>query len=250
VGKADLHVHTSLGDGMAEIPALLDYVQEHTDLSVLAVTEHDDLRPAMQARERWAQADYRFELLVGCEVTTLEGHILALYVEAPVPSLQPIAPTLETIHRLGGLAIAPHPLSWLTRSVGRRTFERLLREGNDGVYFDGIETASGSPAARVSQRRARELNAAALHVADVGGSDAHFLEAIGCAHTLFEGKTAEELRTAILARATTTGEAPYPSLRTLGLRNVAHQQWRGIMATPRKMGWGPTIRSFFRRVRV
>jgi hypothetical protein len=84
----------------------------------------------------------------------------------------------------------------------------------------------------------------------VGGSDAHFLEAIGCAHTLFEGRTAAELRTAILARATTTGEAPYPSLRTLGLRNVAHQQWRGIMATPRKMGWGPTIRSFFRRVRV
>jgi hypothetical protein len=30
----------------------------------------------------------------------------------------------------------------------------------------------------------------------------------------------------------------------LGYRNVAVQQWRGMMATPRNMGWLPTIRSF------
>jgi hypothetical protein len=30
----------------------------------------------------------------------------------------------------------------------------------------------------------------------------------------------------------------------LGYRNVALQQWRGMMATPRNMGWVPTIRSF------
>ena len=28
------------------------------------------------------------------------------------------------------------------------------------------------------------------------------------------------------------------------LRNIALQSWRGMMATPRNMGWGPTIRSF------
>jgi hypothetical protein len=26
-----------------------------------------------------------------------------------------------------------------------------------------------------------------------------------------------------------------------------HQQWRGMMATPRQMGWLPTIGSFVRR---
>ena len=30
----------------------------------------------------------------------------------------------------------------------------------------------------------------------------------------------------------------------LGYRNIALQQWRGMMATPRNMGWLPTIRSF------
>ncbi len=44
MGKADLHLHTALGDGMAEIPELLTYVEEETDLSLIAITEHDDLR--------------------------------------------------------------------------------------------------------------------------------------------------------------------------------------------------------------
>ena len=38
MGTADLHVHTALGDGMAEIPELLAYVEEHTDLSLIAIT--------------------------------------------------------------------------------------------------------------------------------------------------------------------------------------------------------------------
>ena len=46
VGTADLHIHTAQGDGMAEIPELLSYVDEETDLSVIAITDHDDLPPA------------------------------------------------------------------------------------------------------------------------------------------------------------------------------------------------------------
>ena len=45
MGKGDLHIHTARGDGMADLPELLDYVQEKTDLTVIAVTEHDDVRP-------------------------------------------------------------------------------------------------------------------------------------------------------------------------------------------------------------
>jgi hypothetical protein len=41
----------------------------------------------------------------------------------------------------------------------------------------------------------------------------------------------------------------HPSLLQLGLGPVIRQQWRGILATPRQMGWLPTISSFFRRVR-
>ena len=246
VGTADLHVHTSLGDGMADIPELLTHVEEHTDLSVVAVTEHDDVRPALLAREAWARGRYRFEVVVGAELTTIEGHLLALYIEEPVASLQRLLPTLEAVHKQGGLCVIPHPMSWLTRSLSERTIERIRADGRDGVHFDGMETAS-SPAARVSIAKARRLNGERWHLAEVGGSDAHFLQAVGVCRTVFDGSTAEELRRAILARETTAVAGAYPSMRQIGLLTVARQQARGFMATPRAMGWLPTIGSFIKR---
>lgn len=246
VGKADLHLHTALGDGMAEIPELLTYVEEHTDLSVIAITEHDSLRPALLARDVLARASYRFEVVPGTEVTTIEGHLLALFIEEPVPSLQRLMPTLAAVHRQGGLCVIPHPMSWLTRSIGRRMIDRVQREGGDGVYFDGIETAS-SPAGRLTGSKVRRLNRERYHLAEVGGSDGHFLQSIGASYTVFEGSTAEDLRRAIVERTTSAVELPYPSVRQIGLGRYARQQWRGFMVTPRQMGWLPTITSFVKR---
>jgi predicted metal-dependent phosphoesterase TrpH len=244
VGKADLHIHTRYGDGMATVPELLRYVEAATDLDVIAVTEHDTLRAAEEARELHARGSFRFELVVGEEVTTLDGHLLALFIDAPVPSFQRMEPTLEAIHRQGGLAIVPHPLSFLTRSANARVLERIASSGHDGVHFDGIEEYNLSPAGRVTSARARRLNHERLHLASVGSSDAHFLASIGCAYTRFEGHTAAELRAAIEAKTTEGAAGVAPRMRELGYRNIAVQSWRGMMATPRNMGWAPTIRSF------
>ncbi len=248
MGTADLHIHTALGDGMAEIPDLLSYVEEETDLSVIAITEHDELRASELAHEAWARGNFRFEVVLGEEVTTLEGHVLALFIQEPIEGLKPLAPTLESIHRQGGLAVIPHPMSWLTRSVGERTIGRVLDEDVAGVSFDGIEK-SASPAARVTSKKAHRLNEERYRLAEVGGSDAHFLQAIGTSHTLFPGATAADLRSAIEARETRAVTGEHPSIRQLGLGPVIRQQWRGLLATPRRMGWLPTISSFFRRVR-
>jgi predicted metal-dependent phosphoesterase TrpH len=247
LGKADLHIHTARGDGMADLPELLDHVQENTDLTVIAITEHDDLRPGLEAREMCARGRYRFQVVAGAEVTTLEGHLLALYLEEPVESLRPLAETLEAVHRQGGLCIVPHPMSWLTRSVGQRVIERILRETRDGVYFDGIEVANLSAGARVGVEKARRLNEQRYHLAAVGGSDAHFLAAVGSAYTVFEGQGAEDLRRAILARTTQGVNGRHPGLTEIGLGQVARQQVRGFLVTPRKMGWRRTVVSFVRR---
>ncbi len=248
MGTADLHIHTSYGDGMTDVAQVLDYVEHRTSLSVIAITEHDRLDAALEARERWVQGQYRFDLIVGEEVTTIEGHLIALFIEEPVPSLRPLREVLALVHRQGGLCVIAHPMSWLTRSIGQRVIERILQENNDGVYFDGIETVNMGPAGRVSMRKAQRLNGARYRFADIGGSDAHFLQAIGSAHTEFPGESATDLRRAIEERTTKAIAGRHPSIRELGLRNVAIQQWRGLMATPRAQGWGPTIRSFVKRV--
>jgi len=243
VGKADLHIHTRYGDGMATVPELLEYVERRGDLDVIAVTEHDTLRAADEARELRARKRYRFDLICGEEVTTLDGHLLALFIDEPVESFRRMEPTLEAIHRQGGLAIVPHPLSWLTRSVKERVLRRVAANGNDGVYFDAIEEYNMSPAGRVTSAKARVLNRE-LGLTAVGASDAHFLASIGCAYTVFDGSTAADLRRAIEAHATRGEPGRAPRASELGYRNIMLQSWRGMTATPRNMGWFPTIRSF------
>jgi predicted metal-dependent phosphoesterase TrpH len=248
MGKADLHLHTSLSDALCDIPELLDHIEARTTLDVVGVTDHDDLRGAWQARERWAQGRYRFEVIPGMEVTTVEGHLLALFIESPVASLRPLEETLAAIHKQGGLAVVPHPFTWLTRSLGLRHLRRVLANGNDGVHVDGIEVTNQTPAGRLGTRQAVCYNRDEFHLPEAGGSDAHFLSVVGTAHTEFKGRTADDLRNSLAAGTTRGVSGRHPSLREIGLRQVARQTYRGLMATPRAMGWGPTARSFVRRI--
>jgi hypothetical protein len=249
VGKADLHIHSACGDGMATAAEIIEYVDEKTDLSVIAVTDHDDLAGGLMAREHWARGRFRVEVVAGVELTTLEGHLLALFMEEPVPSLKPLAPTLEAVHRQGGLCVIPHPMNWLTRSIGEKTIEKVMRERGSGLYFDAIQLAGKGPGASVGMGNARRLNRERYHLPEVGGSDAHFLPAVGSAYALFEGESAEELRRSILMGTTSAADGRYPSLSEIGYRRFLLQQWRGFTVTPRKSGWIPTILSFFKRMR-
>ena len=55
-GRADLQVHTDHGDGMEDPRAIFERVELRGDLDVIAVTDHDDVRGALRAREIHAQA--------------------------------------------------------------------------------------------------------------------------------------------------------------------------------------------------
>ncbi len=245
-GQADLQVHTAYGDGMADARELFQFIDQFTDLDVVAVTDHDDIGGALLAREVHAQGDYRFELVTGIEVTTRSGHLLALWVDEPVPSLRPIDETIATIHGLGGLAVIPHPLSPLTRSIGERTLDRLLRHASELERPDGVEVSNSSMAGRATGRKALRLNRERWRLAETGGSDAHFPEAAGTATTLFPGSTAEDCRRAILAGTTSGTMRPAPSLRSIGVRRLLHQQVRGLSVTPKKV-LGPPLQRLARR---
>jgi predicted metal-dependent phosphoesterase TrpH len=231
-GRADLHIHTSEGDGMASIEEILDLVEASAELDLIAITEHDDLRPALRARDRWARGNYSFEVVPGVELTTRSGHVIALFVEQPIRSFLTTDRTIAAIHQAGGIALVPHPLSWLTRSVGARVMTRLLLEPETAP--DALEV-SPSPAARLTARRADHLNVTAWHLPRYGGSDAHFPEFIGAAVTTFPGTSSGDLRAAIAAGRTQGELVRSVSAGSLGLRRIVRQQWRGLSVTPRKI---------------
>src|SRR5215212_9521125 len=79
IGKADLHMHTSLGDGLASVEQIFEFVENYTDLDIIAITDHDDIRGAMQALELAEKRKWRFKVVPGNEITTRQGHLLALF---------------------------------------------------------------------------------------------------------------------------------------------------------------------------
>ncbi len=233
MGKADLHIHTRVSDGMASVSQVLEYIEHRTDLDAVAITDHEDISGGLEARDLAGRRGYRFEVIPGAEITTLQGHVLALFLERTPPSFRGIDSTLETIHREGGIAIAPHPLSWLTRSISKRTFDRL--QLGDGQRFDAIELANPSPAALRTRERAALLNEERWRLPVTGGSDGHHLPHLGTGWTEYEGTTAEHLRAAIVSGTTQALMRPYPSLREVGIVRIAAGLAWGYSATPRKM---------------
>jgi hypothetical protein len=159
--------------------------------------------------------------------------------------LRRVEETIEAVHAQGGVCFVPHPMSWLTRSIGPGTFERLWSV-EAGPRFDAIDLASGSPAARVSAGKARRLNDQRYGLPVIGASDAHYVAAIGAGRTVFDGSSAADLRRAF-AEGTVTGETrPYPGIRRAGLRTLA-LPLVGLRATPRQLGWRRTAWSFVAR---
>lgn len=205
-GRADVHLHTDVVDGLQSVAALLEYAETQTDLDLVAITDHDEIRGALDARERAARRTGRVRVITGTEVTTRHGHLLALFVEKKFPMLKTIDATLAAIHEAGGIAIIPHPMSWLTTSIGERTLRRIDALGEQGrrtgVFFDAIEMLNPSVAGRVAGRRAHALNRDLLHLPVMAGSDAHASNLIGSAYTTFPGRTPDDLRAAFAAHTT------------------------------------------------
>ncbi len=244
MSQADLHIHTSLSDGMMDVGVLLAYVEAQGFLDVLAITDHDDITAAFMAQELTQKHGYRAQIVIGEEITTRSGHLLGLFLERPVARLQSLEMTLQAIHDQGGLAVIPHPMSWLTFSVGQSSMERVMASQVPGVYFDGLEVANPSMAAKVTRERVQQLNDSSLHLAELGSTDAHFLPVLGSAFTQFEGTTPEELRQAILERAT-RGEAKDVALSEIGYGEIVLQQVRSLVVAPTRALSEP-IKSFLK----
>src|SRR2546430_14571909 len=165
MGRADLHVHSDLGDGLSSIEEILD-AAERVGLDAIALTDHDDIRGAFALREVAARRASPVEVIVGVEATTRSGHLLALWIDDEIPMFCSLADAIARVHGAGGLAVVPHPLSYLTFSVGERTLREIAAPGDPARMVDGIELRNPSYAGRVRARRAEWLNAHVLRVAE------------------------------------------------------------------------------------
>lgn len=202
LSTADLHLHTVHSDGHCTPAELVNHVLSKTDLRVIAVTDHDAIAGAYEA-QRCAEGS-RLEVIIGEEVSTREGHLLAYFIHELIPPGMSAHDTIAAIHAQGGLAVAAHPYDWMVRSLGNYGMMRHASGPTPVWAFDAIEAMNASLRPRSANLRAA-VSAQALGIAVVGGSDSHLLDTIAYGYTTFAGTSALQLRHAIMTGQTQVG---------------------------------------------
>jgi predicted metal-dependent phosphoesterase TrpH len=185
--RADLHVHTTYSSDSLITPKELFYYAKKSGLNAVAVTDHNYLAGAVKI----AKETKDFLVIPGMEVSSSEGHIVALNINEPIPRGLTAVETVERIHTAGGIAIACHPYVY---------FKGCLRNAVCDV-FDAIEVINARAFPfKNSIKKAKEA-AEKFKLSQVAGTDAHYGPQIGYGYTTIDAEepTVEAVVKAILS---------------------------------------------------
>jgi len=197
MGTADLHIHSTYSrDATTTIRAILKQAAD-VHLNVIAITDHDEVRGALEACKLAYQ--YGLEVIPGAEISTKEGHLVALFIEEVPPIGLSLVDTLIFIGKAGGIAIAPHPFNGLPHSLNMESVVGALTNARAKAVLKGMETHNMGTQAFDSTAQKLSIY---LPLAKIASSDAHVYWAIGAGRTEFDGQTAQDLRRAIENNAT------------------------------------------------
>lgn len=171
----DLQVHTDASPCSNASPEAVASTAVERGLDGIAVTNHDTLAGVNAVR---AAAPPELTVISGVEVTTNQGHLLALGVDEPPAPDDPVA-VIDRVHERGGVAILSHPFDRL-----RQQYDTDLDAIADAV--DAVEGCNSRCLLSRDNDRARTF--ARVHgLPTTGGSDAHFPMEIGRAYTVIDG---------------------------------------------------------------
>lgn len=172
--KIDCHIHSKYSpDGKGSLHELVAVAKEKR-LTGICITDHNSLAMWKDIK---AAKDTGILVVQGMEVSTRQGHCLALGVRAEIPRDLPLIETLERIEDAGGVGVPSHP------------FRRVHGVGEMGVLgalkgLAAIETYNARDGKKSSNKRALQL-ADLNKLGGTGGSDSHQVFEVGNAYAVF-----------------------------------------------------------------
>ncbi len=178
----DLHMHTDhSGDCATPVEVLLARAHEQ-GLGAIAVTDHNEISGAIEARRQAAAPDpadpsggakVPIKVIVAEEVKTAEqGEVIGLFIEEKIPRGLSLEETVAEIKRQGGLVYVPHPFD---RMHSVPDYEHLLKILDD---VDAIEVFNPRVAIGAFNEEAARF-AAKYRIVAGAGSDSHVAQGLG-----------------------------------------------------------------------
>jgi predicted metal-dependent phosphoesterase TrpH len=177
----DLHCHTSASFDSLASPQSVVRAAASRGLTHLAITDHDRIDGALRARDA---APVGLTVIVGEEVQTLDGDLIAVFIEKVLPAGLSAVDTIAAIREQGGLVGVPHPFD-RSRGYGRRSGADLADIAD---MVDWVEAYN----ARVVPFRDDPNHQAAMfalehHLPALAASDSHTVMEVGVAYSAVQG---------------------------------------------------------------
>ena len=171
--KIDFHTHTNFSSDGDMSPEGIIRAAKNAGLDGIAVTDHNTIRGGKRA-EKLAGND--FIVFVGAEIKTADGEIIGINLRGDIPPDLSPEETCRRIKNQGGFVIIPHPFD-KTRSGLGDAVEKIVE------YIDAVEVFNArSPFDRFNKKAADF--ACKKNLPRVAGSDSHFEDELGYAHTM------------------------------------------------------------------
>jgi predicted metal-dependent phosphoesterase TrpH len=189
----DLHCHTSSSFDSLASPGAVVRAAASRGLTHLAVTDHDRIDGALRARDA---APDEFEVIVGEEIKTADGDLVAIFIENAIPPGMSAVETIAAIREQGGLVGIPHPFD-RTRGYGQKS-------GADPAAIAGAVDWVEIYNARVIGSSANEkaaLFAREYSLPGLCASDSHTVFEVGVSYNIVQGdpSTPAGLKAALLS---------------------------------------------------
>ena len=167
----DLHMHTDHShDCVTPVEVLLASARDQ-GLGAIAVTDHNEISGALEAREKAAAAGVK--VIVGEEVKTAsQGEVIGLFIDEKIPRGMTLAETVAEIRRQGGVVYVPHPFDRLHSVPDYEHLLTILPE------VDAIEIFNPRVAIGAFNEEAARF-AAKYRIIAGAGSDAHVVQGLG-----------------------------------------------------------------------
>ncbi len=170
--RIDLHCHTEASHDCRTPLSLIPGRCLERHLNVLAVTDHDQIWGA-QELQALAADQPNLTVIVGEEISTIEGELIGLFLRERIPPGLSPEKTIDAIKEQGGLVLLPHGFDPL--KVHRLRPASLNRVAE---RIDIIE-AYNARISRPSWNRAASTWAREHDRPESAGSDAHILSRVG-----------------------------------------------------------------------
>jgi predicted metal-dependent phosphoesterase TrpH/glycosyltransferase involved in cell wall biosynthesis len=165
----DLHMHTDHSPDCATPVDVLLETAKARGLGAIAITDHNEISGALEARER----ANGIKVIVAEEVKTAgEGEVIGLFIEEKIPRGMTMAETIAEIRRQGGLVYVPHPFDRLHTVPD---YEHLLKIVEE---IDILEVFNPRVAFSAFNEEAERF-AAKYRIVAGAGSDSHVAQGLG-----------------------------------------------------------------------